>query len=348
MAPKANILLVGSGGVGTIAALNLDKGGQANVTAVLRSNYNKVVAEGFHIKSIDHGLIKGWKPPQILNTVPASVTESTSTEYDYVIITTKNISDNTPTTADLVAPVIIPGKTTIVLIQNGLNIEKPFFDKYPANICLSGVSLVGSHETAPGYIEHDDPDHLIIGAFQNPNLATEIQNATAREFVRIYGASGKTVCEYTGTDEVPFHRWRKLVYNACLNTVCAVTGLDTGRIRLAGDAADTLVRPVMREIVSAARACGVILPEGIEELMLGIDPVTIYLRPSMLEDVERGNLTEVENLLGEPLREGTARGVSMPTATFLYHALKAIQWRFKEKKGLVTIPPKTVQINQLA
>ena len=57
MTEKDEILLVGSGGVGTIAALNLEKGGLARVTAVLRSNYNKIINDGFHIKSCDHGEI---------------------------------------------------------------------------------------------------------------------------------------------------------------------------------------------------------------------------------------------------------------------------------------------------
>ncbi|KAL4872374.1 hypothetical protein BDV12DRAFT_183058 [Aspergillus spectabilis] len=317
MAGKVSVLLVGAGGVGTIAALNLDKGGLASVTAVLRSNYNKVVNEGFHIKSIDHGEIKGWRPSKVTNQIPSQP----DTQFDYIVISTKNIPDMNPTTAELVSPAIIPGKTIIVLIQNGRNIEKPFFEKYPR--------------------EHlSFRNRLIIGAFQNPNINSKEQEDAGKRFVDIYSAARKTVCIYT--EDVPFQRWKKLVYNACLNTVCAVTGLDTGRIRLAGDVAETLVKPAMREIVTAGKACGIELPEGIVESMVGIDPLTIYLRPSMLEDVERGNLTEFENILGEPLREGTSRGVSMPTATFLYHTLKAMQWRFKERKGLITIPPKTV------
>ncbi|KAG9662961.1 hypothetical protein KCU63_g20307, partial [Aureobasidium melanogenum] len=102
-------------------------------------------------------------------------------------------------------------------------------------------------------------------------------------------------------------RWRKLVYNACLNSICALTGLDTGRIRLADGAIDGLVKPAMEEIRAAAKA---------------------------------GNFTEFENIVGEPLRVGTALGVPMPTLKVLYHLLQAIQWRTKEARGKITIPPK--------
>jgi ketopantoate reductase len=77
------------------------------------------------------------------------------------------------------------------------------------------------------------------------------------------------------------------VYNACLNPICAITGLDTGRIRLADGAAEGLVKPAMREIVAAAKANGVVLADDVVEVMIEIDPVELYLSPSMLADVRK-------------------------------------------------------------
>jgi ketopantoate reductase len=62
MDSKATVLLIGSGGVGTIAALNLESGGLAQVTAVLRSNYEAVREKGFTIRSADHGTLSKWRP----------------------------------------------------------------------------------------------------------------------------------------------------------------------------------------------------------------------------------------------------------------------------------------------
>lgn len=59
---KAEILLVGCGGVGTICAYNLEVDSQANVTAVLRSNYDAVDKNGFSISSIEHGEVASWTP----------------------------------------------------------------------------------------------------------------------------------------------------------------------------------------------------------------------------------------------------------------------------------------------
>ena len=62
MTPKHKILLIGSGGIGTVTAYALETGGLAEVTAILRSNYAVVEKNGFTIDSVDHGYIQGWRP----------------------------------------------------------------------------------------------------------------------------------------------------------------------------------------------------------------------------------------------------------------------------------------------
>lgn len=179
----------------------------------------------------------------------------------------------------------------------------------------------------------------------------------------MYSAGGKTQC--THSSNVLHDRWKKLVYNACLNPICAITGLDSGRIRLADGAVDGLVRPAMREIIAAAKAAAdVELADGIVQWTIEMDPLESYLKPSMQQDLDKvrdisvshvmswqdvrmccvngtqGNFIEFENLLGEPLREGKKAGVPMPTLGVLYQLAKAIQWRNQEKKGLVEVPKK--------
>ncbi|KPM44120.1 hypothetical protein AK830_g2433 [Neonectria ditissima] len=279
--PKKQVLLLGSGGVGTIGALNLEVGGKASVTAVLRSNLKAVLDNGFSIESCDHGRIVGWRPSHVVDHVP-TVAER---KFDYIVVTTKNVPDCPPTVSDLITPAVVPGHTIIVLIQNGLNIEVPIFEKFPENICLSGVSMIGSHEVAHGVIEHEDADELTVGAFHNPRLNEEAEKKAAKEFIDMYAAGGKTTCTFA--DDVPYSRWRKLIYNACLNSTCALTGLDSGRIRLAGDAVDTLVRPAMEEIRAAAAASGVQIEADVCDWMINVDPLTKYLLPSMQVDMKK-------------------------------------------------------------
>jgi ketopantoate reductase len=179
--------------------------------------------------------------PQVRNTIP-NITEENIPSYDYILLATKNIPDVPLTAVDLVLPALPKNNThtTLVLLQNGLNIEKPFLASHPNTPVLSGVSLIGSAELTPGQIVHDEPDRLFIGAFTNPNISASLLEDVAKAFVQMYAKAGKTQCTFS--PNVLHDRWKKLVYNACLNPICAVTGLDTGRIRLADGALEGLVR----------------------------------------------------------------------------------------------------------
>jgi 2-dehydropantoate 2-reductase len=205
--------------------------------------------------------------------------------FDFIVVTTKNIADVSPTVADIIAPAVTAGHTAIVLLQNGLNIEKPLLTAFPTNPCLSGVSLIGATETSPGVILHDDRDRLIVGAFANPNIPLSTSEKVAQRFVELYSASGKVSCTYN--ENVGFVRWRKLVYNACYNSACAVTHMDKSRMRILKYPIDDIVRPLMLEIVSIAKAAGHTLPESIVEDMINCDPEDTYFKPSMQQDIEK-------------------------------------------------------------
>jgi 2-dehydropantoate 2-reductase len=215
--------------------------------------------------------------------------------FKYVICTTKNTPDIPPSLTELIRPAVTPAHTVIVLIQNGLNIEKPMFAAFPTNVILSGVSFCGSHEIGfgTGQIVQEDDDELYVGAFHNPNLNGHVlEDDEAREFCTTYAAGGKCVAEYR--PDVGWTRWRKLLYNACLNSICAVTDLDTGRIQLAEGAIDKLVRPAMEEIRSAAKACGHDLPAELIDFMIKLDPITMYNPPSMQVDIRKVSLFHLQ------------------------------------------------------
>jgi ketopantoate reductase len=145
--------------------------------------------------------------------------------------------------------------------------------------------MIDSHEAEPGHIIHEFPDDLYLGPFRNSNIDAEREKAVAELFIKMYAAAGQTKCLYC--EDVPLARWRKLVFNACLNPICAITGLDDTRLRLADGAVEGLVRPVMMEIVATAKALGHVLPEDIIDTVINFDPMDLYLKPSMQCDAEK-------------------------------------------------------------
>ncbi|RBR05518.1 uncharacterized protein FIESC28_11354 [Fusarium coffeatum] len=321
---KARILLIGCGGIGCMAALNLEFGGQAQVTAVLRSSYNIVKERGFTINSVDHGQVRGFRPTEILSDVP-DVSQS-GISFDYIICATKNTPDVSTPVADLIRPAVTPGHSTIVLLQNGLNIEVPLLEAFPDNIILSGISICGSSEPESGTIEHNLHDELRIGPFRDVGDAAD----RARDIVARYNAGGRCTCHYDS--DVAFSRWKKLLYNAVYNPVGALANLDTGDIQLCPGLVDEVVRPGMREIQATAAAYGQEITDEMIESTITTEPIETHVPPSMLVDVRKSQYIELENLIGEPLRCAKARNVATPILQNHYSLAKSYQWKLQTKR----------------
>ena len=82
------------------------------------------------------------------------------------------------------------------------------------------------------------------------------------------------------------------MYSGSLNTICSLTGIDTGRLDLWGGL-ESIAIPAMKEIVSVAKADGVTLPEDVINLVCHRDDGD-YFEPSMRVDVKKGNPIELE------------------------------------------------------
>ena len=145
--------------------------------------------------------------------------------------------------------------------------------------------MIDSHEGKLGTIHHEEHDLLYLGAFHNPSLSLAVETAAAKKFIAMYGKAGKTIIKFQ--EDVQWGRWRKLIFNAALNPICAITGLDDARIRLAPGVVEGLVMPCMKEIYDTAKALGHVLPESIMDDMVNLDPMDLYLKPSMQVDIEK-------------------------------------------------------------
>lgn len=329
--------------MGAIVALNLEDGGLAETTVVLRSNYQAVKENGFSIKSVDHGNRISWRPTGgILPKVPIVLEESLK-PFDYILCCTKNTPDIPPLLADLIQPAVTTGHSVIVLVQNGLYIEKPILAAFPKNVCLSGVSFCGAVESSPGVVVHNDSDRLDIGLFPGNYEKSEAAQA-GQKLVEMCLASGKIQSFYD--KDVMHTRWRKLLINAVYNPISALTNLDTSRLRLSSledsnraDIIGCLLKPAMREVIMAAKAVdNVTLGGDLIKLTIESDPVEAFIMPSMQQDVRKGRFIEYENILGEALRAAQGVGLEVPIMQTLYFLCKAVQFRTKEEYGMVDVP----------
>lgn len=271
--------------------------------------------------------------PPVTNTVP-DVSKPDVPPFEYIVVTTKNIPDVSPAVPEIIAPAVTPGKTAIVLAQNGINIEKPLAAKFPTNPLISSVVYTGATETAPAKVYNDDPESQKVGAFNDPasQVSYEVADAAAKRYVSLFNPDGKLGVIYEPA--VRAVRWRKIAYNATFNPVASVLRMDTPRMRMTQHIMDDLIIPAAEEIRAIALADGVTLQEDLVHAISHQDPNDTAFKPSMCQDYEKGNLMEIENLVGEPVREAQRLGVPAPTLTVLYGLVKGLQVKAKESRGL--------------
>jgi ketopantoate reductase len=117
--------------------------------------------------------------------------------------------------------------------------------------------------------------------------------------------------------------------NCAWNALTTVTRLRTNQIFASSPGAADFSRTLMLEVVAVARAKGLAVPEDTaDDLMRQIREVGgPGLPSSMMMDNEAGRPTEVEVILGTPMREGQRLGVPVPIITTLYTIVRALDWR---------------------
>jgi 2-dehydropantoate 2-reductase len=121
-------------------------------------------------------------------------------------------------------------------------------------------------------------------------------------------------------------QWSKLIFNATVNAVAALTGLPhdphfAARARL--EDLGNLVYDLVAEGKRVAEAAGIELHEDPWEMNVLATRRGSRHYPSMLEDVDAHRRTEIDHITGALVREAQRLGVPAPLHTALYRLVKA-------------------------
>lgn len=325
------VLVVGSGGVGAIAALALNLNKEVETTLVVRSDYDHVMKHGYKIQSVTYGNIENWKPRHVCRSVQEA--QDVNGPFDYIVLTTKNIPDGYMSCEDIIKPAVAVG-TVIVLVQNGIGIEVPMIEAFPGHVILSGISLIGS-SNIDCVVSNLHKDFILLTPFINPSVDERVAYQKAEEFAAIYQNPDKLINQVVLEKDSRRSRWEKLVYNSVMNPISTLAGLDVTRCQING-CNETLFRPAMDEVAAIAKSDGVELGEESKEKFLHIGDGLFY-SPSMLVDSRKKQLFELEVILGNPLRIAKKNGVATPILSVVYQLLKMKQFKLKEEKKIIKV-----------
>ncbi|RVX74879.1 hypothetical protein B0A52_01156 [Exophiala mesophila] len=288
------------------------------LSVVARSNYDAVKKNGVTISSMNHGR-HHFAPFQVLKT-PAEAGQ----KFDFVVLANKAI--DVTSVPDRIAPVVEEGKTTIVLIQNGVGNEDPFRKAYPKNVILSCVTWVGAVQHSPGVVEHKASEHTHIGIFPGPEVDPALEKEKLIEFTDIWQEGGTP---FTIQDNIQIQRWEKVVWNVAWNALTTLTMLDTHSWLSSSDRSTPMTKTLMQEVISVARAAGVPLEDSLTDSLIERILAMPTIGSSMQVDCKMGRVMEVDIILGTPVRKGKELGIPTPTLDVLYTLLLAVNSRMQ-------------------
>jgi len=207
---------------------------------------------------------------------------------------------------------------TIMTVQNGLGAEE-VIHRHGDWPLISAVTFMSGTKHSDTHVEYILDTATWLGPYR------ETPYDRVQELAQLLVDSG---LKAEALPDLQPAQWAKLIFNATVNGVAALTGLphDTHFAAETGEAdLGRLVHALVDEGKRVAAASGVELHDDPWEMNVLATKRGSAHYPSMLEDVEARRPTEVELINGALVREAERHGVDAPLQTALYRLVAARQ-----------------------
>jgi 2-dehydropantoate 2-reductase len=201
---------------------------------------------------------------------------------------------------------------TVMTVLNGLGAEDVVgaHGDWPL---LSSVTFMSGTRHGDAHVEYILDTETWIGPYRD---------TTREDAQRVADLIVESGLKAEAFDDLRPAQWSKLIFNATVNSVAALTGLPHDP-HFAGEPLGTLVHALVDEGAATAEAAGVQLWEDPWEMNVLATQRGHAHRPSMLEDVEAKRPTEIDLITGALVREAARTNVPVPLHRALYALVKA-------------------------
>jgi 2-dehydropantoate 2-reductase len=207
---------------------------------------------------------------------------------------------------------------TVMTVQNGLGAEE-VVSRHGSWPLVSAITFMSGTKHSDTEVEYvlDTPTWL------GPYGGTPFERVA--EVAQLIVSSGLKAEAFPDLRPA---QWSKLIFNATVNGVAALTALPHDFHFAAEDAPTDLgrlVRALMEEGKAVANATGIALHDDPWEMNVHATKRGSAHRPSMLEDVEARRPTEVESINGALVREADRAGTPVPLQRAVYALVRGRQ-----------------------
>ena len=211
--------------------------------------------------------------------------------------------------------------TETVSLQNGIGNED-IINRY-TNRVIGGMIITGFEWRGDaGVYVSVEAGPMKLGQFPSG------MDVGVERLVELVRSAGMRV---EGSREINRILWSKTLYNCALNPLGAVMGVPYGK--LTHPASWRIIEQIIKEGFGVVTAEGVTLPwKNADEYLTYLKtvqlPATALHHSSMLQDITRGRMTEINFINGAVVEKGRAHGIPTP-----YNSCIVDLIRFRESLG---------------
>jgi 2-dehydropantoate 2-reductase len=306
--------IVGAGPVGCIVAAFLARAGHdVTLCDVVSDLLDPAVDPGIKIEGAEN-------LQQRVARTCLSVDELAEFKPDVIFITVK--ANALPLIASALESFCDEG-TYVISWQNGIDTELELAKVLGKKAVMRAVVNYGCGLAGPA--------HVMMPFHHPPHFIQEMDPESAPAAQVIAGVLSACGLGTEHTDQIVSMVWRKGILNACMNPVCAVTGLTMAQA-MTDPIVFGIVDALIKECVKVARA---------NEINLGWDfyPHAIeYMsnagnhKPSMLMDIENKRRTEIDFINGKFVEYGLQAGIETPYNNSLKSLVKGLESAIEHNK----------------
>jgi 2-dehydropantoate 2-reductase len=297
------VCVVGAGVIGSLYAGHLAKVAQVSVL-VRRPEHADALNE--------HGLRVTGRGDS--HAAVTATTDPSSLDADLCIVATKG------THLEAAASALaghLPS-ATVMTVQNGLGAEEIVraHGEWPL---LSAVTFMSGTKHADTHVEYILDTETWIGPH------SETTESDAERTAALLVSAGLKARAFADLRPA---QWSKLIFNATVNSVAALTHLPHDRHFAKTERPydlGRLVSGLMDEGKAVAAAAGIPLHDDPWEMNVHATQHGSAHYPSMLEDVEARRPTELDLITGSLVREAEKHGVSVPLHEAMYALVKGVE-----------------------
>ena len=300
------IAIVGVGAMGTLIACFLHRAGYTSWLLDDKSEQvDTIRQEGLTVEDADgtHRI-----PFHTATTEPEVIGQ-----VDLIIIAVKAYDTEQAMSGALP---LVGDETVVLTLQNGLYNLETIAGIVGKNRVLGGVTAHGATRLGCGRIRHAGSGETVFGSLSGEQRT---QLTGVCELLNAAGIRTTTTTDVTGTI------WSKLIINAAINPLTALTRLTNGEIIECAELLDVQKR-VTEEACAVAATQGITIHYASPvEKVKDVCRATAPNKSSMLQDILNGKKTEIDYINGAIVAEGTACGVSTPYNQILTRLVKALE-----------------------